>query len=111
MEHINEHEKTYRNGDSGVKYLFVGPKLDVGVMLLKPGERMGGHYHEKVDEIFYFPEGGAVIIINGREIAVKAGDAFRMEPHDTHDIRNISDKNIKLFFIKAPSFPEDKVKS
>ena len=110
MEHINESEKEYRNKDSGVKYLFTGPKLDLGIMLLKPGETMGGHYHETVEEIFYFPEGGPVIIVNGVEMQVKDGDSFRMEPHDTHDIKNITAKEIKIIFMKSPSIPEDKKK-
>jgi len=109
MEHINEFEKEYRKGDSGPKYLFIGPRLDLGVMQLLPGESMGGHYHNEVEEIFYFPEGGPVITINEEETNVKDGDAFRMEPTDTHDIKNVTDKPVKIIFLKCPSLPKDKV--
>ena len=109
MEHINEFKKEFRKGDSGAKYLFIGPKFDLGIMVLKPGETMGGHYHEEVEEIFYFPEGGPVITINGDDIKVKDGDAFRMEVADTHDIRNTTDKPVKIIFIKCPSIPKDKI--
>ncbi len=109
MKRVNESGKEYRNKDSGVKYLFTGPHMDLGIMLLKPGETMGGHYHEKIEEIFYFPEGGPVIVVNGEEIPVKNGDAFRMEATDTHDIRNVTDKPVKIIFIKAPSIPKDKI--
>ena len=109
MEHTNEFEKEFRKGDSGPKYLFVGPKLDLGVMVLKPGEGMGGHYHNEVEETFYFPEGGAVININGSEIETKDGDVFRLEPNDTHKIQNNTEKTIKIIFIKTPSIPSDKV--
>ena len=109
MEHVNEFEKEFRSGDSGAKYLFVGPHIDLGVMVLKPEENMAGHYHNEVEETFYFPEGGPVITVNGEDIVTKNGDVFRMEPHDTHAIRNISDKTVKIIYIKAPSIPTDKI--
>lgn len=109
MEHTNESEKEFRKGDSGPKYLFVGPNIDLGVMLLKPGEGMSGHYHNEVEETFYFPEGGPVITINGNDIETKDGDVFRLEPIDTHKIQNNTEKTIKVIFIKSPSIPTDKV--
>jgi mannose-6-phosphate isomerase-like protein (cupin superfamily) len=109
MHHINEHELAFRNGDSGPKYFFVGPRIDWGVMVLKPGETMGGHFHNEVEETFYFPEGGPVINVNGKDIAVKEGDVFRLDPHDTHDIHNVTQNPVKIIFIKCPSNPKDKV--
>lgn len=109
MEHVNEFEREFRKGDSGPKYLFIGPRFDLGVMVLKAGETMGGHYHNEIEEIFYFPEGGCIITINGKEIKVNDGDAFRMEVSDTHDIRNATGKSIKIIFIKCPSVPKDKI--
>ena len=44
MEKVSEFEQEYRGGDSGVKYLLRGPDLDWGVILLKPGDRLGGHF-------------------------------------------------------------------
>ena len=41
MERVNEHEKTYRNGQSGVKYLFRGPCIDWGLIRFAPGEQLG----------------------------------------------------------------------
>jgi hypothetical protein len=32
-----------------------------------------------------------------------------MEPQDRHDIRNESDRALKLIFIKCPYLPQDKV--
>jgi quercetin dioxygenase-like cupin family protein len=52
MEMVREEEKTFRNGDWGIKYLFRGPRLDWGIVFLKPGTSMGAHYHEEVEETF-----------------------------------------------------------
>jgi len=109
MERVNEHDLEFRGGDSGVKYLFRGPRIDWGVILLKPGEALGGHYHREVEETFYVAEGRGTFVVNGEELPAGTGDAFRMQPQDRHDIRNDCDAPMKLVFIKCPYLPDDKV--
>lgn len=109
MERVNEHDLAYRSGDSGVKYLFRGPKIDWGVLRLAPGGTLGHHYHERVEETFYFPAGEPRMIVNGREFRVRAGDAFRLVPPDTHDIVNDTSTPIDIIFIKSAYDPKDKV--
>lgn len=109
MEKVNEQALAYRDGASGVKYLFRGPKIDWGVILLLPGQALGGHYHEQVEETFYVAEGQGTFVVNGVAQVGAPGDAFRMEPGDRHDIRNEGDEPLKLIFIKCPYLPNDKV--
>ncbi|MHB0876204.1 MAG: cupin domain-containing protein [Anaerolineae bacterium] len=109
MQRVSEFELPFREGDSGVKYLIRGPRTDWGVILLKPGERLSPHYHNEVDECFYILRGEAVMIVNGRQLKAIAGDVYRMEPSDRHEIRNDSDDDVKMVFIKAPFLPEDRV--
>ncbi len=109
MERVNEHDLAYRSGASGVKYLFRGPKIDWGVLRLAPGETLGRHYHERVEETFYFPACEPVMIVNGREFRVRAGDAFRLVPPDTHDIVNDTSSPVDIVFIKSSYDPKDKV--
>ncbi len=109
MQRVNERDLAYRGGDSGVKYLFRGPRIDWGVILLKPGESLGGHYHREVEETFYVAEGRGTFVVNDERLAAEAGEAFRMEPADRHDIVNDSDAPLRLIFIKTPYLPDDKV--
>ncbi len=109
MELVNEHDLAYRSGDSGVKYLFRGPKIDWGVLRLAPGETLGHHYHERVEETFYFPACEPLMIVNGQEFRVRAGDAFRLTPPDTHDIINDTSASVDIVFIKSTYDPKDKV--
>lgn len=37
MERVNESEKEFRFGDAGPKYLFRGPRIEWGILVLKPG--------------------------------------------------------------------------
>jgi quercetin dioxygenase-like cupin family protein len=109
MEKVSEAQREYRGGDCGVKYLFRGPRTDWGVILLKPGQTLGGHYHHEVEETFFFLEGTAKMIIDGVEHRAAAGDAFRLVAPEKHDISNDSDSDVKMVFIKCPYLPKDKV--
>ena len=109
MDRANENELEYRGGDSGVKYLLRGPNLDWGVIRLKPGESLGGHYHNETEETFYVKAGRATFISGGEEMAASAGEALRFEPTEDHDIRNDSDGPVDVVFIKYPYKPDDKV--
>lgn len=109
MQRVNERECAYRGGASGVKYLLRGPRIDWGVILLLPGEQLGGHYHNEVEETFYVLQGQGRFIVNDEPYAVAEGDVLRMEPTDRHDIVNDSQAPLKMVFIKCPYLPKDKV--
>jgi len=109
MERVNEHDLEYRGDEAGVKYLFRGPKIDWGVLRMNPGDTLGHHYHEHVEETFYFPNGEPLMIVNGEKIRVRAGDALRLEPPDRHDIVNDTADVIDCLFIKSTYDPKDKV--
>lgn len=88
-----------------------GPSIDWGVILLKPGESMGekAHGHNIIDETFYFVEGDGIMIIDNKEFEAPEGSVFLCEPMETHNIRNGSDKPVKIVFIKGDYKPEDKI--
>ncbi len=109
MEWVREEEKAFREGDWGIKYLFRGPRLDWGIVYLKPGTNMGAHYHEEVEETFFILEGKGILKVNGQEIPVERGMAFRLEPHEKHDLFAPCDSSLKGIFIKVPYLPEDKI--
>lgn len=109
MKKVSESEEPYRDGDHGVKYMLRGPNIDWGIMLLKPHTIMGGHYHEEVEETFYFMEGSGIMVVNDERLKAKQGDAFLVEAKEKHDVENPTDKPLKVLFIKTPYLPKDKV--
>jgi mannose-6-phosphate isomerase-like protein (cupin superfamily) len=110
MEHVNETDLSFRTGSSGAKYLFRGPHIDWGVIVVAPGERLGTHYHERVEETFYFIAGqGGLMIINGVEHPIRIGDAFRLDPAERHDIFNNTAVPLRVVFIKSTYDPNDKI--
>jgi len=108
VQHVNENGMEYRDGASGVKYFFRGPRIDWGVIRFLPGEQLGHHYHERVEETFYFPRSGGTMVVNGERHAIRAGDAFRLEPGDRHNIVNDASQNMDFVFIKSAYDPKDK---
>lgn len=88
-----------------------GPSIDWGLILLKPGEIMGekAHGHSIIDETFYFVEGDGVMIINGKNHPAPQGTVFLCEPKEMHNIKNESDKPVKIVFIKGEYKPDDKI--
>ena len=83
MEHVNEHECEFRFGDHGPKYLLRGPRLEWGIIRFQPGQELGAHKHGEVEETFYFEEGTPLMVVNGEEYRVVAGDVFRLEPEES----------------------------
>ncbi|MBY9018549.1 MAG: cupin domain-containing protein [Candidatus Lokiarchaeota archaeon] len=110
IKQINENDFEYRKGDSGVKYLMRGPSIDWGIILLNPGEAMADvdHGHHEVDETFYFVEGNGLMIVNGKKHDAPQGSVFLIEPNEIHNIKNNSEDQLKVLFIKGEYKPEDK---
>ena len=109
MEKIKEKEKPFRKDEWGIKYLCRGPRIDWGVLLLPPGEKMGEHGHSQVEETFYFVSGTGKISIDSKELSAQEGDVFRLDPGERHNILNDSKDMLKVIFIKSPYLPEDKI--
>jgi len=110
MKRVNEKDFQFRGGESGVKYLMRGPSIDWGLILLKPGEQLAekAHGHKLLDETFYFVEGDGVMIVDDEDFNALEGSVFLVEPKEMHNIRNDSQKPIKIVFIKGDYKPDDK---
>ena len=110
IKKVHENDFEYRGGESGAKYLMRGPSIDWGVILLKPGEQLASkaHGHKEIDETFYFVEGDGVMIIDRKDNIAPQGSVFLLEKNEMHNIRNDSNKDIKIVFIKGEYKPEDK---
>ncbi len=84
-------------------------RLEWGIIRFQPGQELGAHKHEEVEETFYFEEGTPLMVANGEQYRVVAGDVFRLEPGESHNIINDTDADTRLIFIKCPYVPGDKI--
>lgn len=109
MFKVSENEKEYRFGDSGPKYMMKGPRLSVGVVVLKPGQDFKKHFHPHMEENFLIIEGKVDIYVNDTKFACKPGDMVHVEPQETHYLINNYDKPVRSVFITGPFTENDKV--
>jgi uncharacterized cupin superfamily protein len=86
---------------------------------LEPGAATAlRHWHEQEDEFVYILEGECVLIENGGEVTLKAGDCagFKANVDDGHCIVNRTDREVLLLEVgtRAPSerahYPDDDLK-
>jgi len=77
MERVNEHECEFRFGDHGPKYLLRGPRLEWGIIRFQPGQELGAHKHEEVEETFYFEEGTPLMVAASYSSSVRTCPAIR----------------------------------
>jgi quercetin dioxygenase-like cupin family protein len=108
-EPINESTIPYRFGDWGPKYLSRGPRLEFGMVVLKAGQDFPSHYHERVEESFYTLEGTSQFYADGKQVTLRSGDYFRIEPGTIHYVVNTGTETWKAVFVKSIHDPQDKV--
>ena len=109
MQRVNANDLQYRKGDSGPKYLFRGPRIDWGLIRFLPGQHLGTHFHNQVEETFYFTAGAGIFVAGEFEHTIRVGDAFRLDPGETHNIINTGPEPLDCVFIKHAYLPDDKV--
>jgi mannose-1-phosphate guanylyltransferase len=101
MEKVNDSELEFKNKVSGSKYLFVEEnKYSFGTAYLRPGDEIKEHAHQDEAELFYFISGTPVFGCDGREFRVREGDAFKVGANEKHLIKNDTNSQVHLNFIK-----------
>ncbi len=109
MTIVNEKDREYRFGDSGPKYLLRGPRMNFGVVVLKPGQDFPAHYHNIMEENFFILEGELEIHIENEIFHCKKGDLIHVEPKKVHYLINKGTTDFKAAFMLSPFQEKDKV--
>ena len=81
--------------------LFTGVHSQLVVMALTPGEEIGEEVHE-VDQFIYALKGEGEAILSGVAQPFEKGDALCIPAGSLHNVRNSSDKPLKLFTVYSP---------
>ena len=74
-------------------------RLEVGYTILYPGCNTRGHEHADREEVYYFTRGSGVMVVDGEEYQVTAGDTFYLKPGPFHTTRNTTDFPLECFWI------------
>ncbi|MFK7804995.1 MAG: cupin domain-containing protein [Anaerolineae bacterium] len=66
------------------------------------------HYHEQMYEVYLVGQGTSTMLVDGREVNLKQGDAIALEPNEVHTFTNSSDDYFH-FVIHTPFVKGDKI--
>jgi mannose-6-phosphate isomerase-like protein (cupin superfamily) len=80
-------------------------------LTLDPGAEVPGHVHDGSSEFLIFLEGSGVMIVDGEETPVRAGDAIQVPSGVEHSFRAAADVPVKAVQFYAPAGPEQRFKS
>lgn len=102
--YITNIEKETLENDNFRKVLYTGPKSQLVVMALLPGEEIGMEVHDTHDQFIRLEEGQAKAILNEEEFVLEDDFAVIIPAGTEHNIINISeDKILKLYTIYSPA--------
>lgn len=73
--------------------------LLAGYTIVYPGCTTKGHSHADREEVYYFVRGQGVMVVDGKEIEVAAGDSFYLPYGPLHTTRNVSPMPLEFFWI------------
>jgi len=83
--------------------LYTGPKAQLVLMTLQPGEEIGAEVHEDHDQFFRFEHGEGKVVVGDDEWEVTDGDAVIVPAGANHNVINTSkDQPLKLYTIYSP---------
>lgn len=102
MYKVHESESEYRFGDNGPKYLMQGEQIDLGIVVLNPGQDFHNHFHEHYEENFFVLEGKVDFYLDGKLYTLTQGDLLRCDKREAHYLINPYDTVFKAVFVKAP---------
>lgn len=99
--HGNIEELTLANNNFR-QVIYTGPKSQLVLMSLKPGEDIGVETHNKVDQFFRVEAGEGKAIINGTEYPLVDGVAVIVPAGSEHNFINTGSSDLKMYTIYTP---------
>jgi len=100
-------ELTIANNDFR-RVLYTGEHLQLVLMSLAPGEEIGEETHEDRDQFFRFEEGEGVVVIDGKDNAVKEDMAVIVPAGARHNVKNTTDEPLQFYTLYGPPEHKDK---
>lgn len=82
--------------------VMTGPKMQVVLMTLPPGEEIGAETHPDRDQMLLFVEGEARSILDGVERDVAEGELVLVRAGTRHNFVNSGDRPLRIVTAYAP---------
>jgi quercetin dioxygenase-like cupin family protein len=96
---------TWRHDKMGKSTLFESERLLVGLNAFEPGQFHALHAHTGIDKVYHVIQGSGVFLLEGRELAMRAGDLLVAPDGVPHGVRNSGTERLLVLAILAPAPP------
>lgn len=77
----------------------VSGRIQAGLTVIYPGCSTKGHRHADREEVYHFTRGRGIMVVDGEEWQVRAGDTFYVKPGAFHPTRNPYNMPLEFFWI------------
>lgn len=98
-----------RGGEGSPEFVHLFSEEDLGgrmsflsVVTLQPGESVGCHPHDTNGEVYYVLSGSVMVIEDGKETILSAGDAEFCADGHSHGVCNHTDAPASFLAVIAP---------
>ncbi len=99
---VNIEEATLKN-EYFRQVLFTGPKSQLVLMALRPGEDIGKETHPDTDQFIRVEAGEGKAVIGGQEFSLHDGSAVVIPAGSEHNVINTSNSQMfKLYTVYTP---------
>jgi quercetin dioxygenase-like cupin family protein len=93
----------YATSKMGKATIFESPRLLAGLNAFEPGQEHALHAHAGQDKVYHVIEGEGLFLLDGRELAMKAGDLLVAPEGVAHGVRNTGSQRLLVLAILAPA--------
>ena len=93
----------YAANKMGKATIFESPRLLVGLNAFEPGQAHALHAHAGQDKVYQVVEGEGLFLLDGQELAMKAGDLLVAPEGVAHGVRNSGSGRLLVLAILAPA--------
>ena len=93
----------YGANKMGKATIYESPRLLVGLNAFEPGQEHALHAHAGQDKVYQVIEGDGLFLLDGRELAMKAGDLLVAPDGVAHGVRNTGSGRLLVLAILAPA--------
>jgi mannose-6-phosphate isomerase-like protein (cupin superfamily) len=89
------------------RVLYTGPKLQLVLMSLAPGEEIGEEVHPDRDQFFRIEQGRGEVWIDGHRTEIEEDSAIVVPSGARHNVRNTGARPMKLYTLYGPPEHQD----
>lgn len=104
-------QRAYVKAGIEVRMLVEDGDAYLGKLVFAPGTHVAPHRHETSEELITLTSGEGEMLIAGKPVRLKAGDAVRIPKNVVHDFRVIGEAKVEAVQVYSPRGPEDRFRS